>query len=444
MVRHLSRPVALAPLVGALGCGSPETLPPSVSTGGSEGGLVSSGGLSASGSGGGNRPDLGDDGWLQCPGADRPDRDFTYIWVANSPQGTVSKIDTRSGTEVGRYYTGPSMGQDDPSRTSVNLAGDVAVSNRAGGIAKFAAHDGGCTDRNGDGVIQTSTGPTDVLPWAEEECRMWYREIELVGAELLPNVRSQGPRPTAWDQGPTLDPCADDHRVWVGWYEASAETGHFLRLDGASGDVLDEVDVPNWVAAYATGYGPYGGAIDDENDLWVLGLGGPLVRIDGSTLNHRVWELPAGIQGYGIAVDADGDPWIAGLDGTVSRFDASSGSFQIVDVGGTLRGLQIDRSGTLWAARGGLGAQGSCGVASVDVRSGTVLDAALPLPGCVEPVGVSVDIDGYVWLPDRGADGAHRLDPADLSTIFVSGLDAPYTYSDMTGAGLGLVAYPPA
>src|SRR5687768_4187280 len=59
---------------------------------------------------------------------------FSIIWIANTPEGTVSKIDTSTGNELGRYYTGPTNGTDDPSRTAVNLEGDAAVSNRGGGI----------------------------------------------------------------------------------------------------------------------------------------------------------------------------------------------------------------------------------------------------------------------------------------------------------------------
>ena len=38
------------------------------------------------------------------------------IWVANSSEGTVSKIDTRKMVEVARYYTYPGGGAD-PSRS---------------------------------------------------------------------------------------------------------------------------------------------------------------------------------------------------------------------------------------------------------------------------------------------------------------------------------------
>jgi len=32
-----------------------------------------------------------------------------FIWVPNSYEGTVSKVDTKTGKELGRYITGPSL-----------------------------------------------------------------------------------------------------------------------------------------------------------------------------------------------------------------------------------------------------------------------------------------------------------------------------------------------
>lgn len=373
------------------------------------------------------------------------DVEFSYIWIANSPEGTVSKIDTRNRLEVARYYTGPSQGLDDPSRTSVNLHGDVAVANRRGGIAKFAAELERCEDRNDNGAIETSSGPGDVLPWELEECRVWYHEITVdPGVPQFGTVNPQGPRPTAWDIGENLNPCADDHRVWVGWYSAAAQTVHLLRLEGSTGAVLDTVDEVGWPSQYLPTYGPYGGAIAPDNALWLLGLGGPIARVDPITLDVERWDVPSGTMPYGIAMDADGHPWMAGLHGNVLHFDPAAGTFDVVEATAAgLRGLQVDRDGIAWVAHGVPGGSLGCGLVKVDVASRTLLDAAIPLPGCKEPVGVSVDVDGFVWLPDKGANGAYKVDPVSHGTQFVDGLVAPYTYSDMTGAGLALVALPP-
>ena len=103
----------------------------------------------------------------------------SFIWIANSAEGTVSKLDTRTMMELGRYLTSPS-GKGLPSRTSVAGDGSVAVANRSnatgwmgdggGGVTKIFASKDKCKDKNGNGMIDTSTGAMDVKPWGQDEC----------------------------------------------------------------------------------------------------------------------------------------------------------------------------------------------------------------------------------------------------------------------------------
>jgi len=444
----MGRSVLAGGLVLALGCGD---------DGGRESGSVGTGGLSVSisigpldtssteadsvdGESGDKFDVLSRDGGPgnggDCPGGGggmMGEVEFSIIWIANSPAGHVSKIDTKTGVELGRYYTGPTNGTDDPSRTSVNLAGDVAVTNRFGGITKFAAREAQCIDNNGNGVIDTSTGPTDVRPYGEDECLLWHLPLPNGGSN------QQGPRPTAWDAGPMNNPCApDDFRLWVGYYDIGVPEGHFYRLDGRDGMILDEVTAPGW-DPLGTNYGPYGGAVDGQGNFWITGLFGNLVRIDAVSLAVSRWDTPLGADPYGMTVDSNGHPWTAGWNGQITHFDPTTETFEVFQIGpNTLRGLQIDRNGMLWAA-----VNGNCGVAQFDTATKTIINPQIPLPGCNTPVGVSIDVDGFVWVPDQGANLAFKMDPVTYAASVTNGLVAPYTYSDMTGAGLGLVYDPP-
>src|SRR5690349_5086458 len=63
--------------------------------------------------------------------------DWSYLFVSNSTEATLSKINTRTLTEEGRYRTRPD-GSGNPSRTSVSIDGKaVVVANRMGGVTKF-------------------------------------------------------------------------------------------------------------------------------------------------------------------------------------------------------------------------------------------------------------------------------------------------------------------
>ncbi|MEX1366500.1 MAG: hypothetical protein AB1Z98_25475, partial [Nannocystaceae bacterium] len=224
------------------------------------------------GSGGGLKfdipapPDAGDANCGVGEGGDGSGT-FSNIWVANAPQGTVSKIDTGTATEVARYRTTPTAA-DQPSRTSVNQFGDIAAGHRyAARVVKIAAEQEDCVDANANGVIDTSTGATDILDWSTDECVVWE-------ADLLP-AAGQGTRAVAWEGG-TFDPATCENtnpnpRLWVAYGQNPMQV---KRLDGATGAVLDELTIPS------TGF-VYGGAVNGDGDFWVSDRsGGTMSRVD--------------------------------------------------------------------------------------------------------------------------------------------------------------------
>ena len=134
-------------------------------------------------------------------------------WIANDTAGTVSKIDTTTGREIGRFCTALQTGYVNPatpnvpdpraeptvcgacngcnrgSRTSITLQGDMIIGNRSfgyqGNYTKIANLVTSCVDVNGDGVIQTSTdvngdgvittsNPNEYFG-EKDECILWTR-----------------------------------------------------------------------------------------------------------------------------------------------------------------------------------------------------------------------------------------------------------------------------
>jgi streptogramin lyase len=362
---------------------------------------------------------------------------FSIIWIANSTEGTVSKVDTATAVELARYATGPGPANPDPSRTSVNLFGDVAIANRSGSVVKIAADLDDCVDFNQDGQITTSQGPDDVLAWGQDECVLWYHEV---GFDNGGN-NTGGPRAIAWDAGQAgPDGCPADPKLWVGWRHQPNTAVKIRRLDGETGQLLGEVDVPDWEQNW--GHGTYGGATDKQRDFWGLGTLGTLVRVEAQTLAVTRFDNPqAGRVVYGIALDQHGDPWLGGWDGSLWRFHVSTQTWEDRgQIGGPtrMRGLAIDQDGHAWIA----GNQ-PCGLIRYDTVNGQTVAAQIELPGCVEPVGVSIDSGGFVWVVDRGASVAYKVDPDTHAVVAtVGGLVDPYTYSDMTGAGLDVVINP--
>jgi hypothetical protein len=369
-----------------------------------------------------NLPDLGDDNAL----------DFSYIWIANTAEGTLSKIDTRLAVELARYRTGPAGVTLEPSRTSVSLSGEAVVANRGTGtVVRFSATPAGCIDRNGDGKIQTSQGPSDLLDWESDECMLWSTNPGFTGG-------SGGSRALAWDFAQTNG--IDDPNVWVGFCNGESDA-HLVRLNGESGEVEADIPVAAWNQVYNQGV--YGGAIVPNGDFWAIGKGGAVVHADATNLVAQRWNFPppAGTQEtfYGMTVDPQGDLWMAGQSGHLYEFEIATANLQVraMGLGGSLQGVSMDDEGVLWIA-----SRQPCAIKRFDTIAGVMLDPEIVPPGCIEPIGTSIDIDGMAWVVDKSANAAYRIDPQTLDVVTVSGLVAPYTYSDMTGGALRSVIPP--
>jgi len=356
-----------------------------------------------------------------CGGKGGGAPEFSYIWVANSSQGTISKINTQTMLEEGRYIVRPDSAGS-PSRTSVNLSGDVAVANRNGGVTKVYANAEACQESNGMGGLQTSSGAANILPWGTEECVAWHTPFAY-------NTQ----RPVAWAPAPFDDTTCSypDQKLWTsGANFGGSITVHLL--DGETGVIEQTIPIPELEVG---SFGAYGGAVNGDGDFWITTYDQPpqLARIDRNNYDYEIVTGPS-IHSYGFTVDSKGRPWIGGFINGSARYTPETDTWDVLDnVLGY--GIQEDAEGQMWLAT-----FSPEGVRSFDSDS-LALGSSLNLPGfgCK---GVSIDFYGYVWVVDMST-SAHRVDPETLTFESYSGLTGPYTYSDMTGWGLSNVTFPP-
>jgi hypothetical protein len=365
--------------------------------------------------------DGGDEGGGSCGCGEE---DWSYVWIANSQESTVSKINTRTLEEEGRYLTHPN-GAGNPSRTSVSVDGRaVVVANRHTGLVKIWARPEFCAGGN------TSTGKDDVKAWGTDDCVDWYTEF--------PDMTVQ--RPVQWTPG-TGD-CHQDQKIWTttgsmgqgpGMCGQSGVWVH--RLDGDSGVIEDTIHLSDAEfpcdhtgTTLGLGLGPYGGAVDYEGNFWFHGFGnGKLARVDFETLDVEIFTGG----GYGITVDTEARVWTSS---SIARFDYATGERKNANVS-TSGGITQDLQGRIWAAS-------QIGVVWVDMETLAVGDD-IALPGNGQVKGVSADIDGYIWAVRQDDPTAYKIDPDTYDIQTYTGLDGPYTYSDMAGGAINNVTCNP-
>ena len=352
------------------------------------------------------------------------DDPLSSIWIANSGEGTVSKLDTRTGVEVARYRTGESLATD-PSRTSVDLSGAVYVGNRVFdsstrcAVTKIAGRLGDCVDRDGNGVIDTSHGSV-ALDWGRDECVLWSTPVGEQGCLL---------------RAVAVDVSEDDAgRLRTVVYAGCWTTHEIIQLDADTGAVLQELSTGN--------VSPYGFAVTAQGTMFVasgvtfdvephfVGVV-DLLTTPPSLQETELPECPGtfldGKVSYGIAADRRGRLWTCSMLGCLHRFDPATRVWTTASTG-SCRGVAVGPDGTIWTGMDET-------LQRWDPDSMQVLQT-VPTSG-QGGIGVAIDFDGKVWFVNQMSQDASRIDPTTGTEEgrFPVGL-GPYTYSDMTGLQL--------
>lgn len=365
---------------------------------------------------------------------------FSFAWIANDGDATVSKFNTATGVEEGRYRTGLAyVVANRPSRTAVDRTGDVFIANRAfgeqGSVTKIAGNPDRCVDRNADTVIQTSTGGGDVLAYDTDECVVWT--VPLSGVDAIP-------RALAVDAG---DETAPGGYPWIGTFndreEGSTRHGRAIKLSPVDGSVLVSVALP---------VQPYGAIGDASNRIWFTAWGENALAyvstVDGTVSPAIAKDEPFGCdQTYGIAVDAHGSIWTGGWSCECAyRYDPDDQSWTTIDLRGrgNTRGVTPDGEGNVWIAHST--SPGTVTRVSIDAPGpivSTDQTELVPVEGSSDgTVGVGADFQRHLWIVNRDASTVTRLNLADRTQDqFPTGL-TPYTYSDFTGFQLSTTVTP--
>ena len=354
-----------------------------------------------------------------------------FLWVPNS-EGSISKVDTLSGRELGRYRTGPPAVNSQPSRTTVDLVGNCYVANRySGTLVKVGLlEQGQGIDRNGDGILQTSrdlNGDGDItgdelLPWGSDECVLW--ETSLIPGEegfFTPGTFT-GTYRNDWGTPGVRGVAVDvQGNVWVG----TLETKKFYYIEGSTGRILRTIDVSS------VNHRTYGAVLDRSGILWASSHDrNEALRMDPASGEFRV--LPLGHFSYGIGMDRNGHVFVSGWESSrLSRIDIATATIEWnVPTDTQARGIAVTDDGDVWVAHS------SPGIIVRRSNSGA-FKASIPVGN--QPTGVAVDSRGMVWSVGVGEPSIRRIDPSRNVVDLIKLIRCDnregyhYGYSDMTG-----------
>ena len=369
---------------------------------------------------------------------------FNFIWVACSGRGTIVKVDTLTGTVLGEYRSHPSnRGGGNPSRTTVDKDGSVWLSNRnnigpngRGTIVHIGLNENNqCEDRNGDSVIQTSTGLGVIEPWADES---GTRSVATADDECIVHyteVNSRGTRHVSIDK---------DNNVWVSGWSLRA----FDKVKGGKWDTPGSGEI--MLSYPSVNYGGYGGLMDKNGFIWSAG---PLLRWDtskpltggngdpsgnsiGPLASDKSWAGQGSPCSYGLCIDSQGNVWNTDTcTGTIVKYAPDGtylGAFAHAIPNSYAQGCVVDQNDHVWTANGGENTVGHLD------NDGNLLGVVNVGSG---PTGVAVDRVGKVWSTNQSSSTLSRIDPllnggvgeVDLTVNLGAGC-SPYNYGDMTGS----------
>lgn len=363
---------------------------------------------------------------------------FPVMWIANAGEDTVSKFDTINNIELGRYRTwfGPTgqpghinhlnnaYGGPAPSRTAVDLEGNAYVLNRCFNgcgatnrpvLMKILAE--GFIDRNGNGVADTSSGPTP-LPMGDSNGNGLIDQGEITDERIAWAV------PVGDNNGLGRSMCiGTDGNLWMGNYN----TRNYYKYNSADGNLLagPVSTTPTTGQPNAGSLTPYGCLIDQSGTLWSAGLSSLLGKIENTASNTGPWAVSsfnAGGSCYGIGLGTG-----IVVQGQCNRkFDPATNTFSDIGFSVSTFGIVVDGAGDI------IGGQTSV----QKVSPAGVVQWTAPLQGGgTYAVGIQVDSNNDVWQMEFSSSGRVKkyqgTNGAPLGVFPVGNL--PYTYSDASG-----------
>lgn len=361
---------------------------------------------------------------------------YPTLWIANAGEDTVSKFNTETNKEVGRYrvwfgpqgqpghynHLGSAWSGASPSRTAVDGDGNVYVANRhfdnrPAEVIKILTKGG--IDRNGNGKIDTSEDknnngriePNEILPMADSNQNGQIDPAEIQDERIAWVTRVGSPG----GLGRAL--CIDTQgKIWMGLYNHQV----YYQLEPNQGKIIGgSVATP--------GLSPYGCLIDRDGQLWSASLGSKLGQLD--TLQRRfITNHTHQGSHYGIGLGNQRVYLASRSSQSFIEFDPNSKQFRYpAQKKFSSLGVAVDRQQNIVVGNSG-------GGVTKFAPNGRVIWSANAQANTGEVRGIAIDRNNDVWAIHRNTDNISKFRGTDGTHLGVFPVgNSPYTYSDAVG-----------
>jgi hypothetical protein len=350
------------------------------------------------------------------------------VWLPNTGDGTLSKVDAVQARELARYRVA-----GEPERIAVDHLGDAWVLSPGlaapAQLSKVSADVERCVDRAGDG-LQTSGAPEELLAFGADDCVLWSVAVgdagERASALVIDGALAPALDDGALDDGASSAPYGGN--AWVGMQHGE----RLLLIDGRDGRIVREVDTP--------GLAPHAAAFDPWGQRWVLDRAGLLGRFDPRPGAPEIELVTAPLRCYeleSLASDLEGVLTMTGFAcEDVIGFDPVRGIWREAKTPDVLDTRGVALLEDAWVTHTG-------GLISRVQRDPLIVGGSVSLAGegstPIESTAISADAAGQLWVASSMGGGDERgvltrFDPAaEAVTAQVPVGRLPRVHGDLTG-----------
>jgi len=252
------------------------------------------------------------------------------VWVANTLTDTVCEIITSTGTTI-TYPVG-----NGPKGLAIDQSGDVWVANTnvseinpvSGKVTNYPVSDNG------------SSNPQIYAIAVDKNTNIWGLDgnngilFELNSTGNLITYKTKYSQPSIL----SLDANGD---AWIAYSFSNTGTNALTEVNLTNG---------NTITSYTINPHPYGLAIDQKGNIWTRSQSSvsEINPNTGLVISYTVWA------GTGnIAIDAQGNVWVPNLF-KLTEINPTTGSVirSSSNIGESIDGIAIDKSGDIWLADG--------------------------------------------------------------------------------------------